>query len=69
MESIFLNEEFDRLWNKIQNGENITILRYGDGERAIMTGRKVIAQEGWISPDGYISSLGQALLKTLKFDE
>ena len=27
-------------------------MRYGDGERAIMTGKQIIAQENWSSPIG-----------------
>ena len=64
MEKIFLDKEFDKFWSKIENNENFALLRYGDGERAIMEGRVVKAQEGWISTS-YISSLGKALLSTL----
>ena len=53
--------------NKIKNNENFTLLRYGDGERAIMTGQKVIAQEGWQSPNE-MSKLGLSLLNTLSYD-
>ena len=66
---IFLNSEFDRLWEKIKKGENISFLRYADGERAIMTGQPVIAQEGgWASPN-YVSKLGKDLLKSLEMDD
>ncbi len=65
---VSLSSEFDRIWEKIESGENITILRYGDGERAIMTGRVVIAQEGWESPD-YLSRLGKDLLKSMKIED
>lgn len=64
---ISLDEEFDRVWNKFKKQENFVLLRYGDGERAIMCGRKVVAQEGWQSTD-YISRLGEALLSTLNLD-
>ena len=40
-------------------------LRYGDGERAIMCGESIVAQEGWKSTN-YISKLGQDLLDSLK---
>ena len=61
---LYLDKEFDKFWQKIENGENFVLLRYGDGERAIMCGEKVTAQEGWVSPN-YISELGRALLDTL----
>jgi glycosyltransferase involved in cell wall biosynthesis len=64
---IILSLEFDRIWNKIKNGENIALLRYGDGERAIMTGRSLVAQEGWASP-GHISKLGEDLLQSLEIN-
>ena len=64
MAKIYLEDEFFRVWEKIKNNENFALLRYGDGERAIMTGRSVKAQEGWVSPD-YVSELGNALLSTL----
>ena len=65
---IYLDEEFDKIWNKINNNENFVLFRYGDGERAVMTGRSVTAQEGWVSPDG-ISNFGLRLLDTLKHKE
>ena len=40
MEKIFLKDEYERIFSRIANGDNITVLRYGDGERAIMTGEK-----------------------------
>ncbi len=67
MKKLQLDKEFDRIWEKITNKENFALLRYGDGERAIMTGRSVKAQEGWVSPD-YISKLGSALLNTLNIE-
>lgn len=64
-----LKDEFDRIWGKIEKGENITFLRYADGEKAIMTGQHVIAQEGgWASPN-YISKLGNDLLNSLKIND
>ncbi len=65
---IYLNEEFTTFWNKITNKENFALLRYGDGERAIMTGKSVKAQEGWISPNS-ISQLGSKLLQTLNLND
>ncbi|UQZ91024.1 hypothetical protein C4J81_18095 [Deltaproteobacteria bacterium Smac51] len=61
---ILLNKEFGKFWQKIANRENFALLRYGDGEKALMTGVPVKAQEGWESPN-YISNLGKALLSTL----
>ncbi len=66
---IFLSSEFDRIWKKIEDGENITFLRYADGERAIMTGKTVTAYYGgWSSPN-YISKLGKDLLKSLELND
>ncbi len=62
---IFLDKEFERIWQKIDNNENFTLLRYSDGERAIMQGREVIAQEGWKSPK-YISTLGKDFGKLIE---
>lgn len=64
MDKIFLDKEFDKFWEKLSNGENFSLLRYGDGERSIMVGKSVTAQEGWVAPD-YVSPLGEALLTTL----
>lgn len=65
--TISLSSEFARIWKKIERGENIAVLRYGDGERAIMTGRSVTAQEGWAAP-GYVSKLGNDLLSSLEMN-
>lgn len=67
MDKIFLNREFEKFWQKIENNENFALLSYGDGERAIMCGEHVKAQEGWESP-AYLSKLGGVLLKTLTID-
>lgn len=64
MNKIYLNEEFDKFWAKIENRDNFAFVRYGDGERSIMIGKSVKAQEGWISPNGD-SLLGKNLLNTL----
>ena len=64
---VYLDDEFEKFWNMLDNNENFALLRYGDGERAIMEGRQVLAQEGWHSPD-YIGSLGKALLETIEYD-
>ena len=68
MSNIYLDDEFFRVWEKIENNENFALLRYGDGERAVMTGRSVKAQEGWVSPD-FVSELGSALLNTLNVED
>jgi hypothetical protein len=65
---IYLKSEFDGIWKKLENGENITVLRYGDGERAIMTGQRIAAQEGWASPN-YVSKLGKDLLSSLEIND
>ena len=66
---IFLDSEFERIWARIVAGENIAFLRYADGEKAIMTGESVSAQEGgWVSPD-YVSQLGRDLLDSLSLSD
>ncbi|MBT0882102.1 glycosyltransferase [Campylobacter sp. 2018MI13] len=44
---LILTEEFDKIFNKINKNENFALLRYGDGERAIINNIRVKAQEGW----------------------
>lgn len=68
LKKILLNSDFDKIWKRIINGENISVLRYGDGERAIITGREVTAQEGWKSPN-YVSKLGNDLLNSLNLTD
>lgn len=63
MNRITLIDEYKKIFGRIAAGDNITVLRYGDGERAIMTGERVVAQEGW-SSEGE-SSLAKALRNTL----
>ena len=62
--TISLVNEYDRIFEKIKGNENFALLRYGDGERSIITGRAIRAQEGWTSPN-MITSLGKALKETL----
>jgi hypothetical protein len=68
-EKIYLDSEFDRIWEKIKARENITFLRFADGERAIMTGTPVHAQEGGWSSPSYVSKLGKDLLSSLTIDD
>lgn len=56
----FLNDEFDFFWNKIEKKENFALLRYGDGERHLMTGKNIKAQEGWSSTNE-MTKLGNAI--------
>ena len=64
---IFLKDEYEKFWQKILRGENFALPRYGDGERALMTGQPVKAQEGWRSGGG-VTLLGEALRESLKID-
>lgn len=66
-QTVRLSAEFDKFWGMIERGENFTFMRSGDGERAIMTGRAVTAQENWSSPN-YITKLGKDLLTTFEMD-
>ncbi|MGN1154118.1 MAG: glycosyltransferase family 2 protein [Candidatus Gastranaerophilaceae bacterium] len=66
---IYLDKEFDKFWQKIENGENFAFMRNADGERAIILGEAVSAQEGnWSSPN-YISKLGTDIYNSLMLNE
>lgn len=65
---IYLKDEYEKFVRKIKNHENFMLLRYGDGERAIMMGKSVVAQEGWKSCE-YTTKLGEDLLQTLDLEE
>lgn len=68
-DKIYLDKEFDKFWKKIENGENFAFMRNADGERAIMMGKAVAAQEGnWKSPN-FVSKLGQDIYSSLMLDE
>ena len=68
-DKIYLDQEFDKFWQKIENGENFAFMRNADGERAIMLGEAVSAQEGnWSSPN-YISKLGTDIYNSLMLNE
>ena len=67
MDKIYLNDEFEKIWIRIKNRENITVFRYGDGERSLMIGKAVSAQEGWKAPESQ-TDLGKALVNTLDLD-
>jgi glycosyltransferase involved in cell wall biosynthesis len=59
-----LDKEFDRVWEKIKNNENFALARYADGEYAIMSGKQIQGVDGWTSTD-YVSKLGQDCLNSL----
>ena len=67
-EKIMLDKEFDKFWAKIENNENFAFIRNGDGERIIMMGMPVVAQEGWQSPN-YITKLGKDLFQSLMIQD
>ncbi|MDR1285570.1 MAG: glycosyltransferase [Campylobacteraceae bacterium] len=62
--NVYLSDEFNKFWQKIENGENFALVRNGDGERSIIMGNPIVAQEGWKAPP-YISKLGENLNETL----
>jgi hypothetical protein len=65
---IYLDKEFDKFWGKIERGENFAFMRNADGERAIMLGRAIAAQEGnWKSPNS-ITELGRAIYSSLNLE-
>ncbi len=59
-----LETEFEKYWRKIERGENFALARYGDGERLLMTGSRVKAQEGWHAGNK-LTLLGKDLKETL----
>lgn len=64
---LFMHSEFQKFWDKIERQENFALLRWGDGERAILTKEGVKAQEGWSVPqgeDGFGDALSKALAMT-----
>jgi hypothetical protein len=67
-EKVYLDKEFDRIWSKIENNDNFAFVRYGDGERKILTGSFVKAQEGWIAPN-HKTELSKALQDCLEMNE
>ena len=56
---IYLNKSLYNIIERINNGENFTLMRLGDGERSLMLGKPVKAQEGWKAPDK-VTALGKA---------
>ena len=63
---IYLRDEYEKFWQKIKRGENFALSRYGDGERSLMLGHPVHAQEGWQSSGQ--TTLGTALLDSLNIE-
>lgn len=61
-----LSDDFNWIWRKIVARESFALLRYGDGERALMMGKKVNAQEGWAAPST-VTPLGKAINKAYEF--
>ena len=61
-----LQDEYKKYWGKIERGENFALVRYGDGERALMIGKEVHAQEGWQAKNE-ITLLGRDLKNSLGF--
>lgn len=63
---INLKDEYQKYWQKIVAGENFALVRYADGERSLMLGKAVKAQEGWQAGQG-LTLLGEDLKKALGF--
>ena len=59
-----MKDEYKKYWQKIVDGENFALVRYGDGERSLMIGKAVKAQEGWQAGQG-LTLLGADLKKSL----
>lgn len=63
MKTLYLDKEFDRIFDKLYKKENFSLIRSADGERAIMVGDSVRAQEGWEVQDN--KDFAKALLDSL----
>ncbi|MBQ7630720.1 MAG: hypothetical protein IJS81_11010 [Selenomonadaceae bacterium] len=61
---ISLKDEYKKYWKKIVNGENFALVRYADGERALMTGKKIIGRDFWQAEQG-LTVLGRDLKNSL----
>ncbi len=66
--------DFDKFWNKIENGENFAFTRYADGEVMLMNGNAVnhLTQaaivDKWTAPIG-MTKVGLDLLETIHHNE
>ncbi|KGI55205.1 glycosyltransferase family A protein [Campylobacter sp. MIT 97-5078] len=67
MKTLYLDKEFDRIFDKLYRKENFSLLRYGDGEKAIMIGENFNAQEGWSFQDN--KDFSKALLASLEIND
>ncbi|RDU54668.1 hypothetical protein CQA37_05195 [Helicobacter sp. MIT 99-10781] len=67
MKTLYLDKEFDRIFEKLYKKENFSLLRYGDGERAIMVGQSYGSGEGWKVEDN--QNFTNALLQTLGLND
>ncbi|RDU54610.1 hypothetical protein CQA49_04715 [Helicobacter sp. MIT 00-7814] len=63
MKTLYLDKEFDRIFEKLYKKENFSLIRSADGERAIIVGDSVRAQEGWEVQDN--KDFANALLDSL----
>ena len=61
---INMKDEYQKYWHKIVAGENFALVRCADGERSLMLGKSVKAQEGWQADQG-LTLLGADLKKSL----
>ena len=64
-EKIYLDKELDKFMSKLKSGENFTLLRFADGERAVMENARIQGVDGWHLP-GKSTSLGEALREALQ---
>ena len=64
-EKIYLDREFDKFMGRIKRGENFTLMRFADGERAVMDNVKLRGADGWSLP-GHDTFLGAALKDALQ---
>lgn len=63
-QTISLRDEYRKYWQKIVNGENFALVRYADGERALILGLEIHAIDGWSAGRG-VTALGAALRDSL----
>lgn len=62
---IRLENEYTRFMELLKSGKQFSLMRFGDGEKMLMKGEVVHAQEGWQAP-GRVTKLGNDLLQCLE---
>lgn len=65
---IRMNEEYDKYMSKLKGDSPFVFMRFGDGEKMLIKGEKILSQEGWKAP-GHLTKLGRDLLSCLEMND